>query len=365
MARPPIMPFISLFAAIASFALVPTPGPARPLECQGLNDVEFLCLSATAEDLVAIPGSDWIIVSGVLRAVNVKNGWEITLFSTDPKLDRATYPSCPGPLAGRELTERKVFAHGINLRANSGGIHTLYVVHHTGRESVEVFELDARGATPKVTWIGCAPSPEGVSGNSVAVLPNGSFALTNFLNKSLGAWAGAKGASVRAKLARGEPTGEVWEWNVGRGWSKVPGSEGDGPNGLEASPDGKWYYIAEWGAQKVVKLSRGQANPTRREISVDFHPDNLRWQRDGSLLAAGQHGSVEAILSECLTKNDCSGIATSVASIDPETLEVKELVHAYPTNEYFAAGTTGLRVGNELWVGSTYHGTRIARFRAK
>jgi len=201
-----------------------------------------------------------------------------------------------------------------------------------------------------------------VSGNSVAVLPDGGFALTNFLSKRLGAWAGPKGAAVRAKLARGEPTGEVWEWNVGHGWSKVPGSEGAGPNGIEASPDGKWYYIAEWGAQKVIKLSRGRPDPIRRAVPVDFHPDNLRWQPDGSLLAAGQRGTVEAILSDCLLKNDCGGIATSVASVDPETLATKELVHAYPTNEYFAAGTTGLKVGDEIWVGSTYHGTRIARF---
>jgi hypothetical protein len=242
-------------------------------------------------------------------------------------------------------------------------VHTLYVVHHSGWESVEIFELDARGETPTVSWVGCAVSPDGVSGNGVAVLPNGGFALSNFLSKSLGAWPGEKGAPVRAKLAHGETTGEVWEWNVGRGWSKVPGSEGAGPNGLEASPDGKWYYIAEWGAQRVIKLSRGEAEPTRQTISLDFHPDNLRWQRDGSLLAAGQRGTVEAVLNDCLMKNDCSDIATSVASIDPVTLAAKELVHAYPTNEYFAAGTTGLRIGNWIWVGSTYHGTRIARFR--
>ena len=359
------MSFAFSFAVVISLALLRTPRSAGVKDCKGLKDVEFLCLSATGEDLVAIPGSDWIIVSGVLRAVNVKDGSEVTLFSADPKLDRARYPACPGPITGREIAEQRFYAHGINVRAGSNGVHTLYVVHHTGRESVEVFEVDVRGTTPKLTWIGCAPSPDGVSGNSVAVLPHDGFALTNFLSKSLGAWPGEKGAPVRAKLAHGEPTGEVWEWNVGKGWSKVPGSEGAGPNGLEASPDGKWYYIAEWGAQKLIKLARGQLSPEKREIPLDFHPDNLRWQRDGSLLAAGQRGTVEAVLTDCLTKNDCSGIATSVASIDPVTLEAKELVHAYPTNEYFAAGTTGLKVGDEVWVGSTYHGTRIARFRIR
>ena len=327
------MQFGLLSAGFVSLALA-SRAPSAPDDCKSLGTVGFVCLTATAEDMVAIPGSDWIVVSGVLRAVNVKDRREIPLYSSDPALDHARYPACPGPLDGRELADRKVYAHGINLRPGPDGRHTLYVVHHSGRESVEIFLIDVRGETPTVTWVGCALSPAGVSGNSVAVLPNGGFALTNFLSKSLGAWSGDKGATVRTMFARGEVTGEVWEWNVGRGWSKVPGSEGAGPNGLEASPD-------------------------------DFHPDNLRWQRDGSLLVAGQRGTVEAVLNDCLTRNDCSGIATSVAAVDPATLEARELVHAYPSNASFAAGTTGLRIGNEIWVGSTWHGTRIARFPVK
>ncbi|MEO8452284.1 MAG: hypothetical protein ABI647_21010 [Gemmatimonadota bacterium] len=359
--RPPSLAWFTLVLAVT---LGPPSSSAQ--DCNALDAVKFVCLSAGAEDLVAIPNSDWVILSGELRAVNTTNFSEVRLFPiARSRFDQTRYSSCPGPLTERDIANRKATAHGINLRAGPNGVHTLYVVHHPQRESVEVFEVDARGKTPTITWVGCVLSPAGVSGNSVAVLPNHGFALTNFLSRGLGGYRGEAGASVRAKLAGGEPTGEVWEWNPGQGWTKVPGSDGAGPNGLEASPDGRWFYIAEWGTQKVIKLSRGQPNPTKQEVSLDFHPDNLRWQSDGSLLAAGQHGTVDAILSDCLSNDDCRGVATSVASIDPVSLEAQELVHRYPANGYFAAGTTGLKVGNDIWVGSTYRGTRIARFGAK
>ena len=66
-------------------------------------------------------------------------------FSNESRFDRARYSSCPGPITGREMTDRRFRAHGINVRAGPNGVHTLYVVHHTQRESVEIFEVDARG----------------------------------------------------------------------------------------------------------------------------------------------------------------------------------------------------------------------------
>jgi hypothetical protein len=50
-------------------------------------------------------------------------------------------------------------AHGLNVRAGTGGVHTLYVVRHGSRESIEVFEIDGEAKPPVVTWIGCAVVP--------------------------------------------------------------------------------------------------------------------------------------------------------------------------------------------------------------
>lgn len=350
-------------ALLLLFLVLPAMTPAAAAErCDPVGKVRFLCLGANAEDLVAIPNSDWVILSGELRAVNTKDLHHVELFSAEAKFDRALYAACPGPLTGAEMTEQKFRAHGINLRAGGNGVHTLYVVHHPERESVEVFEIDARGAAPRIAWVGCVPAPPGVGGNGVAVLPDNGFAITSFINRDLGGFRGPEGRLARGKLAGGEITGAVWEWSPAGGWMKVPGSEASGPNGVEASADGKWFYIAAWGPQQIIKLSRGRAAVTREVIPVGFHPDNMRWQEDGSLTAAGQVGTVDAVLVECLGNRVCGETGTSVAAIDTVALTARPLMQAYRANAVFAAGTTGLIVGQELWVGSAFAGSRLARF---
>ncbi len=164
-------------------------------------------------------------------------------------------------------------------------MHTLFVVGHGSRESIEVFEIDTRPATPILTWVGCAIAPEPIGLNSVRGLPDGGFIATNFLARNIS-------PEARERMLGGEKNGELWEWHTGSGWKKVPGSEAAGANGIEISNDGKWYYVAAWGSQSFFRLSRsgGRARCATKSAS-GFRVDNIRWASDGSLLAAGQTGS--------------------------------------------------------------------------
>lgn len=342
---------------IACAFVVGSAGPGAA-GCDPVGSVQFVCGPVGPEDLVPVPGSDWIIASGRnIYLVNTRDKSTTVLFPTEPpqqRQDTKTYSACPG-LANPP--EKGTFtAHGLNLRPGKNGQHTLYVVHHGDRESIEVFELDARGRTPTLTWIGCAIAPESVGENSVAVLPDGGFAVTNFQ---------ARGdPNGRAKLLAGENTGNVWEWHPGAGWQVVPGSDMPGPNGIEASKDGKWLYIAGWANKTFVRLSRGQTPVKKNVIQTPFHVDNLRWQADGSLLAAGQGGSTEAVLRDCLgPEKKCSEVSTNVAKIHPDTLKFQQIIH-WPSNEVFRAGTSALQVGKEIWVGGVGGAERIARFPA-
>jgi len=83
--------------------------------------------------------------------------------------------AAPQKQAGCDL-----LAHGLFLRPGTNAVHTLYVVHHGNRESIEVFELDARATPPALTWVGCAVAPDPIGLNSVVALPDGGFAATNF-----------------------------------------------------------------------------------------------------------------------------------------------------------------------------------------
>jgi hypothetical protein len=320
-----------------------------PAPCSPAGNVQFICGQEAPEDLVVMPGSVWVFASdfggnGGIRLINTRD-LTTTMAYPSPtakeKLDAKTYDSCPGvPDAAQKAKFR---THGLALRAGKNSTHTLYAVHHGSRESVEVFEVDARGKTPTLTWIGCAVAPEPVGLNSVVPLPEGGFAATNYL---------ARGgdAAARTKMMAGEKNGEIWEWHTGKGWKIIPGSETAGPNGLEVSKDGKWLYVAAWGSQSFFRLSRGQTPAKREDIPLGFRVDNIRWAADGAILAAGQGGAAPGTQT------------TNVVKINPNTLKVQELIRQ-PNSDTFGAGTVAVEVGKELWVGS-FRGDRIARFPA-
>ena len=339
----------ALGLAVALGLLVGTVGP-RAAACDPVGNVRFVCDQLGPEDLAVVPGGEWVLSSGMtangaIRAISLRDKTTTVLFPTaTPKerLDKKTYASCPGPI---DLTQRDRFrAHGLYLRPGRSSVHTLYVVHHGNRESIEVFEVDARPKAPLLTWIGCAVAPDPIGLNSVAGLPDGGFVTTNFAPRG-------SGAAAFSKIMAGEPNGELWEWHTDSGWKKVPGSEAAGPNGIEISKDGKTLYIGGWGSQSVIRLSRGQTPVKKDAVNVGFRVDNVRWAPDGTLLAAGQGGGTPPART------------SNVAKVDPSTLKVEELVR-YQNSDVFASGTVAIQIGAELWVGAV-GGDRIAIFPAK
>ena len=311
-------------------------------QCTPDGDIQFVCGPVSPEDLVLVPDTPWVLASGMeddgyLYAIDTRNHGSTVLFPT------ATYGSRPDAIFGE--CSRPVTGgfrpHGLSLRPGMNGRHTLYVVRHGAREAIEVFEVDARVGAPRLTWRGCVEAPAGVTFNSVTALPGRGFAATH-LNR---------------------PVGELWEWQPGDGWTEVPGSEWNGPNGLVSSPDGRWFYIGGWGTLSLVRLSRGQTPVQQDSVEVGFHIDNVRWAPDGSLLAAGHMWDDDAALGQCLGGQGCDGVTSRVAKVDPERLTAEEIVR-YPSNEHFLMGTVGLQVGDEIWLGGIAGADRIVRFPA-
>jgi hypothetical protein len=304
------------------------------------------------EDLVAVPGGEWVVASGYMRGgvhlVNTKTFATTQVFPTTPpreRLDKQRYGACPGPVDPGE--KEKLSAHGLAIAPGADRVHTVYLVHHGFRESIEVFELDARQSPPAFTWVGCVIAPQTAAFNSVTPLPGGGFAATN--------------PNRRVKPPNPDPanTGEIWEWHPKQGFSVLPGSEGQGPNGIEASRDGQWLYVNHWPARRIARLSRGQAKVVKEFLDVNFQPDNIRWQPDGTLLAAGHGGPDVKQVMACLMKV-CADAASVVARIDPKAWTVREIIR-YPANEKFFSSTVALQVGKEIWIG-TITGDRVARY---
>jgi hypothetical protein len=319
---------IPAIAALSLPAFAAQPGAPAPA-CVASETT--ICGQQGPEDLIGM-GTDWAVASayagtGGVTLIRIRDRKSMTVYpspNAKEQLDSKTYPQCPGAPRGRFTT------HGVYAAPGAGPVHKLFVVGHGDRESIEVFNVDTRGETPAVTWIGCVIAPEPIGLNSVRALPDGGFITTNFLprNQQMNA------------MMNGEKNGEIWEWHTASGWEKVPGSEASGANGIELSADGKTLYIANWGSQSFIRLSRGATPPKREEIPLGFRIDNIHWAKDGTLLGAGQ------------VNQDWR-----VVKIDPATLKVTQ-IYAQPANAEFGGGTVALEVGDKLWVGS-YRGERI------
>jgi len=334
--------------------------PPLPPSCGPIGDLRFVCGPDGAEDLVAVPRTPWLIASAIagtggIYAVDTAKATSIKVFpsaTAAERLDATTYASCPGPLQGEDRTSFRT--HGLYLKAGGRSTHTLYAVHHGGRESIEVFTFDVGPTPPAVTWVGCVVAPDPVGLNAVVALPDGGFAATNFDPRPP---SGVPAAGLSAKVLSGDRNGEVWEWHPKTGWAKVPGSESAGANGLEISADGKWYYVAQWGNRAFMRLSRGKTPVERKEIPVGFRVDNLRWSRDRrTLLVAGQ----DSALAELPQGGGPAAQISVIGRIDPEAMTYAELVRQPVPPGLFAA-TVALEVGRDYWVGS-FRGERITRY---
>ena len=309
-----------------------------------------------AEDLVPIPGTRWIITSGLDEPGKLAG--RLSLIDREAKAARPLFlgdspiisdaregdPECLGALQPGQFG-----AHGIGLRITAPGKGTLYAVNHTGREAIELFALDWSGKDPVAVWTGCIPLPPRVLSNGVAPLPGARIAVTHMNAPEY--FTGPNGRDHPEawipKFVAGETTGYAATWGPGEGWRKVAGSEGSVPNGIEVSPDGRYIYVNIWRNSEVrrVPLAGGAV----QRVRLAFMPDNLHWGDDGKLWTAGAYGPAKDYFA-CAAKPGCHN-DYRIASIDPATMRASELPHTdiRPT---FGDATAALRVGSEVWIGS-------------
>lgn len=335
--------------------LVAAAGSAHAQQgCEAAGGLQFVCGLKNPEDLVLVPGTKWIISSGMAEGagfylVDSDNGeWSTLTFGA--RHDR-TYANCPTPPSVQTLN-----THGLHIRAAGAGRATLSVVGHGGREAIEIFDVDSTGAKPTLTWKGCVTMPEGLEANSVASTADGSLLATVLI---------MPGKSFADSVAK-RNTGAVYEWSPGKsGFELVQGSELPANNGIEVSADGSEFYVASSGFQTVVAFSR--TNPTRQLRTtrpLPFTPDNVHMDENGRLLTAGMANDVPECGGPPGPQHDLGKLAscprgTIAVSIDPRTMQDTVIVET-PAIPSFSNATMVLTRGNDFWVG-TFSGDRLAR----
>jgi len=330
------------------------------------NDIHLICGAENVEDMVALPGTDWIVGSGIgdsffqrgaLHLINERRMTAETVrLDFSPRLRPiARYNRCPAPPGANEFS-----AHGMGLRPRSNGTYDLFVMNHGGRESVEVFRIVLSKGKPNFRWIGCIATPPNAMGNSVAVTRDGTVVLSAFtaadhplpsmvsLSKAAPSDRPERPGEFKFKASQGA----LFTWNRRDGWTKLANSELNGNNGLELSADDKWVFVNSWSDRRIVRVALKNGAGDNRSVHVDFMPDNLRWSFDGKLVATGQDVADPREVFAC-TKSSGSHCPTAyaVAEVDPGSLSAKTIYRANAM-ESFGTATIGLRTRRGLWLGS-------------
>ena len=327
---------------------------AQSANCAPAGGLSFICGVQNPEDVVQVGDTTWLLASGMapgsgLHSVDTRGKTVRNLYpagSPNVRADKAKYGNCPSP-----LDPKLAVLHGLSLRAAPNGRFTVYATNHGGRESIEVFELNAAGATPGATWIGCVLMPDKMPANSVASFSDGTIVATVLIKP---------GKTFEDAFA-GRTTGAVYMWTPGSaGFKELPGTELSANNGIETSPDGREFYVASTTTKRIVAFARNDTSkPLRTAQLKEFGPDNVRWTRDNRLITAGMIDNEPACGGAPKTE---AGIRCSrgyvVATIDPKTMAVTEIARG-PANPSFTGTAMAVRVGDELWLGS-FNADRIA-----
>lgn len=342
---------------LAVLALAAAAAGQAGADCASDPQLDYVCGPVKPEDVLALPGTDWLIASGFSAGAGLKLiDRPSRRFSqwygggrAQVAWDRRDYADCPGPL------DPAVFnARGLSLRQTGKDRWRLLVVNHGGRESIEVFDVRAGRGAPRLSWRGCLVMPVGEVGNSVASFADGTILVT-VLNRP---------GTVIADFVQGRNTGRVWEYSpMRRAFRMLPGTELPGNNGLETDPDGRHFYVVAFGWHAVLVFDRYDTRVPKARIEVpDFMPDNIHWS-GSRLLLAGMR----------LDEPACGGLRPVVNGVaDPMLCHrgwvVGELDRAAGRISTFAYGTpqpgfNGMSAaaisGGELWLGS-FQSSRLA-----
>lgn len=323
--------------------------------CAPSGELKFLCGMQSPEDLAVLPGTNWIVASGMAPASGLhlidttSMTWERWIA---PIAARATapYDKCPSQPRADELQ-----AHGISVRDRGNGHATLYAVDHggpgnitqmnvgRGREAIEVFDVDLTGPKPRLSWQGCVLMPENLVANSVVSGPDGALYATVMLHPE----------NEMTDLWKGRATGAVYKWVPGSStFQRLAGTELVGNNGIELSRNGQSFYVTSIGT--LTKFTNTNPAIRLRSTTVEnVAVDNIHWSGN-HLVVAGSRTDL------CPPASDGAACPAGyrVLAVNPDSLAVTTLADG-GKNEAFTGISAALPLGRKLWLGS-YSANRLA-----
>lgn len=325
---------------------------SAPVACDEVDGIRPVCGFTNPEDLVVVPGGDFLLVSemgafmsdqpNTLSLLNLQTqAREAIEFDWQDGGERWGDTACAAPDAAA------FSPHGIDLITRPDGRYQVLVVNH-GNEQVEFFELLAAGERWKLQWKGCASPPADAFLNDVAGLQDGGFFVTHMWNKS------TPFDEVAARLTAGEKIGWVWEWQPATGFTVLPNSVELMPNGIAVSADNSKIFVNIYMGNKNIRIDRATAE-VDGEVAVK-NPDNVVVDEQGYLwIASHLNDPIEGRCEEghagpCL-------LPFQVMKVDPDTMQ-GEVVFQHD-GEPMGYATVALPYNGRMYLGSA-SGDRVA-----
>jgi len=338
--------FLFLYLLLLWSSADAQPGAFNPslLDCGRHGEVEIVCGTVAPEDFERIPDERFLIVAKMGRGqekgldlfeLATQNFTGIPL-SADKRPDWGE-DSCT------ESIGEQIQPHGLSLSKRTSGEWQLYVVNHSVRESMEMYELLPDGEKWKLAWRGCVLARKPY--NDVAALPDGSFVATR-----------PQAIQKEGRNPFGVvPSGNVAVWNARDGEQVLPGSEYGYPNGVLVSGDDRYAYISGWTTRDVHQYDlTAKKEVAKRDLN--FMPDNLTWTRDGKILAAG----IKGVNGNCPPESPYPCLqGFIVAEVDPKTLEHR-ILFDNDGKALINGVSVALEAGDAIYVGS-FQGDRLVK----
>lgn len=336
-------------AALLMTAAVPAGVPSGMAASLGPCGDASLCGFADPEDLADLAGSRWMLVSqeaapgeSGLAAIDTRTG-EVVRY---PAFGAACLAGARGA--------------GIGIRREGAGYRLVRVLHgpagadaSPGVDAVQTYRVTIVAGAPRIAAVGCITAPAAYFLNDVVPLPDGGFAATHMFDRAI-----ARPLREADFLAQ-RPTGSVVRWSPAAGWRRLAGGEGSFPNGIEATPDGRWIVFAETYGRRVNRLSIDGGR--RTSVALDMQPDNITALSGNRFVVAGGTGAPLVSTRGCpaLRRPGC-GFPAMAVTVDIARGRVTPM--AISAGAQTPGFSVGLVKSGRLYLGTAF-GDRITPVR--
>ena len=346
------IPF-SIFFILISFLIVLSDyiGPQKDISaCESDLEIQVVCGFKNPEDIVITPDEEYLLISemgGVGPYVEIESGYFAlmnlaTNERTIPKI--SIEKNIWGDLTCKRENSDSYGPHGIDLIKRNDGRYQLGVISHYPNETVEMFELLKENDVWKFYWRGCVDVPDNLYFNDISLKKDGSFYATHMYDRdiTMNKW-------LITSLLKSN-SGYLVEWQ-NNSFSKVPNSDGSGPNGIVLEEDKNIIYISYNQGDNLTSFDLSSS--TKIGSAFIQSPDNPFIKNESIWITSLDFQPNDA--GDCADRVACS-LPFSIHELNKESLESKN-IYSY-SKAVFGLPTVAVPIDENIYIGS-FHSDRL------